>query len=101
MSPLSYPTKAYIREVFSHFAEGNSEAFYAHVADDVDLTLMGSHALAGRYNKATFKSQALAQINDVFDGSVKLHVRSIIGGEIEEWAVIELAADAKCKNGKP
>ncbi|KAI2466591.1 hypothetical protein F4781DRAFT_349824 [Annulohypoxylon bovei var. microspora] len=99
MAPLPYPTKERIREIFAHFAEGNSEAFYAHVADDVDWTVMGSHAIAGRYNKATFKSEALARIYGIFDGPVKLHVRSIIGGEVEEWAVIELSAEAKCKNG--
>ncbi|KAI0887454.1 uncharacterized protein GGS22DRAFT_198738 [Annulohypoxylon maeteangense] len=99
MPPLPCPTKEHIRQVFSHFAEGNAEAFYAHVADDVDLTLTGSHALAGRYDKATFRSQALARVNCIFDGPVKLHVRSIIGGEVEEWAVIELTAEARCKNG--
>ncbi|OTA66623.1 hypothetical protein K449DRAFT_430937 [Hypoxylon sp. EC38] len=98
MPTSSYPTKAKIREIFSHLAASDSQAFYAHVDDDVDLTLMGSHVLAGHYDKASFM-RALGRINSIFDGPVKLHVQSIIGGEIEEWAIIELVAEAKCKNG--
>ncbi|KAI1417784.1 hypothetical protein F5Y13DRAFT_151844 [Hypoxylon sp. FL1857] len=98
MSASPFPTKARIREICSHLAAGNAQAFYAHVADDVDMTLTGSHALSGHYNKASFM-EALGRLNKTFDGPLKIHVQSIIGGEVEEWAVIELAAEAKCKNG--
>ncbi|KAI0145965.1 hypothetical protein F4776DRAFT_385508 [Hypoxylon sp. NC0597] len=98
MPTSSFPTKAKIREIFSHLAAGDSQAFYAHVADDVDLTLVGSHVLSGYYDKASFM-RVLGRINNIFDGPIKLHVQSIIGGEVEEWAVIELSAEAKCKNG--
>ncbi|XXG97288.1 hypothetical protein Hte_003584 [Hypoxylon texense] len=96
----SFPTKARIREVFAHLVAGDAPSFYAHVADDVDWTVMGTHVLSGHYpDKATFMSQSLARISGVFDGPIKLHIRSIIGGEVEEWAVVELAAEARCKNG--
>ncbi|KAI1393534.1 uncharacterized protein F4822DRAFT_424003 [Hypoxylon trugodes] len=99
MSTSHFPTKARIREIFAYLTAGDAPAFYAHVADDVDWTVMGTHALSGHYkDKEMFLSQSLSRISAVFDGVMKLHVKSVIGGEIEEWAVIELAAEAKCKN---
>jgi len=61
---------------------------------------MGSNALSKHYpDKQTFLSTSAARIAAVLDGPMKLHVTSVIGGEVEEWAVIEMASEAKCKNG--
>lgn len=101
MPASPFPTKARIREIFAHLTAGDAPAFYAHVADDVDWTVMGTHALSGHYpNKATFMAESLTRIGGVLDGPMKLQVKSVIGGETEEWAVIELAAEARCKNGE-
>lgn len=63
---------------------------------------MGSNALSGHYSsKASFLSSSFNTIAAAIDGPMKLRVRSIIGGETEEWAVVELEAveGTKCKNG--
>jgi ketosteroid isomerase-like protein len=48
-------TPDYVREVFKGLENGDGAAFFTHVADDVDWTVMGTHPLAGRYrSKADF-----------------------------------------------
>ncbi len=97
----SFPTQAYIREIFAHLERGDGAAFYENVADDVSWTVMGSHALSGHFpDKKTFLSTSAGPIVAVIDGPLNLQVRRVIGGETEDWAVIELLADAKCKNGR-
>jgi len=62
---------------------------------------MGTHILSGHYSsKESFLSTSVSRIGAVLDGPIKLQVRSIIGGDVEEWAVIEMAAEARCKNGE-
>ncbi|KUI69007.1 hypothetical protein VM1G_04337 [Cytospora mali] len=95
-----YPTKARIRQIFAHLTKGDAAAFYTHVADNVSWTVMGTHALSGHYDsKASFLSTSVARIGAVLEGPMKLQVRSIIGGDEEEWAVIEMVAQSRCKNG--
>jgi uncharacterized protein len=97
-----YPSKALIREIFSHLATGDSSSFYAHVSNSVGWTVMGTHSLSGHYSsKEAFLSSSLSTIANAIDGPMKLRVTSIIGGETEEWAVVEMEAveGTKCKNG--
>ena len=97
-----YPSKPFINEIFSHLAIGDSASFYSHVADDVSWTVMGTHSLSGHYSsKTSFLSSSLSTIANAIDGPLKLRVTSVIGGETEEWAVIEMEAveGTKCKNG--
>lgn len=96
-----FPTKKQIRDIFAHLTRGDADAFYKNVAEDVHWTVMGTHALSGSYNsKSSFLSTSASRITAVLDGPIKLEIRSVIGGEVEEWAVIEMVANAKCKNGK-
>ncbi|KAI8959775.1 hypothetical protein F5Y11DRAFT_289991 [Daldinia sp. FL1419] len=100
MTNPAYPTKAHIREIFAYLAAGDARTFYTHVADDVDWTIMGSHALSGHYaDKATLVAEALSRIGGLFDSPLKVRITSVIGGEVEDWAVVEMAADGVCKNG--
>ena len=39
-----------IREIFKPLEAGDGAAFFAHVADDVDWTVLGTHPLAGHYH---------------------------------------------------
>ncbi len=45
--------EAAVRRIFSHLESGAGDAFFAHVADDVDWTVQGTHPLAGRYRTKT------------------------------------------------
>ena len=40
-------TPDFVREIFKGLEEGDGAAFFTHVADDVDWTVMGTHPLAG------------------------------------------------------
>ncbi|KAI1646383.1 uncharacterized protein F4817DRAFT_316880 [Daldinia loculata] len=86
---------------FAHLTAGDALTFYIYVADDVDWTIVGSHALSCHYSdKATLMSKALSRVGGLFDSAMKLRITGVIGGEVEEWAVIEMAADGISKNGK-
>lgn len=96
-----FPTKAQIKDIFALLARGDAKAFYENVAEDVNWTVMGTHALSGIYNsKSSFLSMSASRIASALDGPMEMEIRSVIGGEVEEWAVIEMAAIAKCKNGE-
>lgn len=50
---------------------------------------MGSNVLSRRYtSKAEFMAGSLAPMARAIDGPLKLEVRAVIGGEVEEWAVV-------------
>ena len=38
-----------VREIFKGLEKGDGAAFFEHVADDIDWTVMGTHPLAGHY----------------------------------------------------
>lgn len=96
-----YPSRQKISEIFASLAKGKYDDFFAHVADDVDWTVMGHHPLAGQYhNKTDFQKKTFGRLSGIMKEPVQLEVRSVIGGGEEEWAVVELIADSTCKNGK-
>ncbi|KAI9800039.1 MAG: hypothetical protein M1833_003568 [Piccolia ochrophora] len=99
-----YPDKSRIRSIFSALETGQFGAMFEHVADDVDWTVMGHHPLAGRYtSKQSFQEGTLSRLGKVMkeDDPIKLTVRNVIGGDDEEWAVVELIAKGTAKNGLP
>jgi ketosteroid isomerase-like protein len=91
-------TPAYVREVFKGLENGDGAAFFAHVADDVDWIVMGSHPLAGRYHsKAAFIAGTFAKLSQVLPEGAQLHLEHLI---VEgEQAAVELHSLATAKNG--
>jgi ketosteroid isomerase-like protein len=45
-------TTELVRRIFEGLEAGNGADFFAHVADDVDWTVMGTHPLAGHYRRS-------------------------------------------------
>jgi len=46
-----------VYEIFKNLETSHEDAFFAHVADDVDWTVEGTHPLAGHYHsKADFQA---------------------------------------------
>jgi ketosteroid isomerase-like protein len=89
-----------IRELFAHLESGESDLFFARVADDVSWTVMGTHPLAGEYHsKADFFAGTFARLNKVLREGVLLRVTHLIVHE--DWAVVELEALSTALNGKP
>src|SRR5580692_8259541 len=91
------PTE-YVREIFSALEHGNGAAFFDHVADDVDWTVMGTHPLAGRYtSKEQFIAGTFAKLGQVLPQGAQLHVEHVIVKD--DQAVVELHSLATAKNG--
>ena len=87
-----------VRRIFAHLESGAGDAFFAHVADDVDWTVEGTHPLAGRYrSKAEFHAHTFARLNKILPGGTQLHVQSVLTDH--DWAVVELRSHATAKNG--
>lgn len=59
---------------------------------------MGTHVLSAHYtNRVSFLSTEVSRIGYVMDRPIKLIFKNVIGGEVEEWAVVEMVAEARCK----
>jgi uncharacterized protein len=86
-----------VRRIFADLEHGEGDAFFSHVADDVDWTVMGTHPLAGRYSsKAAFKAGTFAKLAKVLPDGVQLEVtHAFVTGDI---AVVELVSRATARN---
>lgn len=91
-------TEQYVRQLFERLERGDSEAFFEHVADDVDWTVMGTHPLAGHYrSKADFIAGTFARLAPLLPGGVQLRVRHLQVAATQ--ATVELQSMATAKNG--
>ncbi len=87
-----------VRSIFAGLEHGDGDAFFAHVADDVDWTVMGTHPLAGQYpSKRAFEEGTFNKLGKVLPGGAQLHVTSVIVSG--DMAVVELVSDATARNG--
>ena len=102
-SNTKYPNQCQITKIFDHLSRGNFDAFFSHVAEDVQWTLMGTHPLAGEYhNRTIFIVDALKRLANTLTQAhpSKLELTSVIGGGDEAWSAQELHGTGVCKNGK-
>jgi ketosteroid isomerase-like protein len=68
-----------VRELFKWLERGDGAAFFEHVADDVDWTVMGTHPLAGHYaSKRSFIEGTFAKLALVLPKGAQLHVEHVI-----------------------
>lgn len=88
----------FVRKIFAGLEQGDGAGFFAHVADDVDWTVMGTHPLAGHYRtKADFVAGTFAKLHQVLPHGAQLHVdHLLVAGDV---AVIELHSKATAKTG--
>jgi uncharacterized protein len=88
----------FVRRIFAGLEHGDGAAFFDHVADDVDWTVMGTHPLAGHYkSKAEFTAATFAKLGKVLPGGAQLHVDGLfIDGDV---AIVELHSKATANNG--
>jgi len=91
-------TPDYVRHIFKGLESGDGAGFFAHVAEDVDWTVMGTHPLAGRYrSKADFIAGTFAKLDRVLPKGAELRLENLI---VEgDQAVVELHSMATAKNG--
>ena len=87
-----------VRQIFKGLETGDGGAFFAHVAEGVDWTVMGTHPLAGHYrSKADFIAGTFAKLGRVLPQGAQLHVEQVIASGDE--AVVELRSLATARNG--
>lgn len=68
-----------VREVFKGLESGNGAAFFKHVAEDVDWTVMGTHPLAGHYlSKKAFIEGTFAKLGQVLPQRAQLRTENVI-----------------------
>lgn len=73
-------------------------ALIAHVADDVDCTVMGMHPLAGPYaSEGAFKGGTFSKLGKVLPDGAQLRVTNVIVAG--DMAVVDLVSDATARNG--
>ncbi|BCH23316.1 nuclear transport factor 2 family protein [Mesorhizobium sp. L-8-3] len=87
-----------VRRIFTGLEHGDGDAFFDHVADDVDWTVMGTHPLAGHYkSKAAFKAGTFSKLAKVLPDGAELRVtHAFVSGDV---AVVELVSGATARNG--
>jgi uncharacterized protein len=87
-----------VREIFKGLEKSAGAAFFEHVADDVDWTVMGTHPLAGHYrSKKSFIAGTFAKLGQVLPQGAQLNVEHLLVKDDE--AVVELHSLATAKNG--
>jgi ketosteroid isomerase-like protein len=86
-----------IRQIFKALETGDGADFFAHVADDVDWTVMGTHPLAGQYHSKTAYAGTFAKLGKVLPKGAQLHVEHVVVKDDE--AVVELRSMATATNG--
>ena len=87
-----------VRRIFAGLEHGDGDAFFSHVADDVDWTVMGTHPLAGHYtSKAAFRAGTFSKLGKVLTDGAQLRVtHAFVAGSV---AVVELESGATARNG--
>jgi len=87
-----------VRSIFKHLEAGSGDLFFAHVADDVDWKVQGTHPLAGHYrSKKDFRARTFARLNAILPGGTQLRVQHVFTDG--KWAIVELRSMATAKSG--
>ncbi len=90
---------SYIKSLFANLENGKSGAFFEHVADDVEWTVMGTHPLAGTYHtKDDFISHTFARLDKILKEGVLLRVTNILVDG--DSAAVEMESLSTALNGK-
>ena len=61
-----------IRQIFKALETGDGAAFFAHVADNVDWTVMGTHPLAGHYRSKADYAGTFVKLGKVLPQGAQL-----------------------------
>jgi uncharacterized protein len=90
----------YVRSLFANLENGRPEAFFDHVAQDVNWTVTGTHPLAGTYHtKADFLAHTFARLDKILKEGVVLRVTHILVDG--DSAAVEMESLSTALNGKP
>ena len=93
-------TGEFVDNLFKNLSNGNGDAFFTSVADDVNWTVMGTHPLTGVYDrKADFLKSTFERLSRILKGGVIFKVTHIfVSGDV---AVVKMTSTSTTLNGKP
>ena len=86
-----------IRQIFQALETGDGAAFFAHIAEDVDWIVMGTHPLACHYHSRAAYVGTFVKLGKVLPQGAQLHVEHVVVKDDE--AVVELRSLATATNG--
>ena len=90
----------YVKSLFANLENGKSDAFFEHVADEVNWTVMGTHPLAGTYHKkAHFLTHTFARLDKILKEGVVLRVTNLLVDG--DSAAVEMESLSTALNGEP
>jgi uncharacterized protein len=90
----------YVRSLFANLENGRPEAFFDHVAQDVNWTVMGTHPLAGTYHtQDDFLAHTFARLDKLLKEGVVLRITNLLVDG--DTAAVELESLSTALNGKP
>ena len=93
-------SEEFVRGVFAHLEASDRDAFMAHVADDVDWTVMGEHPLGGRYlSKRDFIAHTYDRLHPLLRGMSVMTIDNVL--VCSDTAVVEMHGQATANNGVP
>ncbi|RMX89956.1 hypothetical protein D0867_15378 [Hortaea werneckii] len=104
------PTKTEIEALCSHLGTSDPSPFFDRVSPDVVWDVMESQEeerkqtdrQLSKSQTEAWKKGALGTVNQILRDPLSLQVINVVGGgRDQEWALVELKADAVCKNGMP
>lgn len=91
-------TPEQVRRILAPLESGNGPAFFAHVADDVDWTVMGTHPAAAHYrSKQELLKGAFQRIQAALKDAIRLKIEHVLASG--DWAAVELSLHATGRNG--
>ncbi|KNG48005.1 hypothetical protein DDE82_002270 [Stemphylium lycopersici] len=94
------PTLEKAQEIFALIDAGELQAFFEHVADDVDWTVKGTYCpTSGHYPSKQAFQEGTRTLTSTWATPLKLVVQDIIFDGKSKAAVELKAVDVECKNG--
>ncbi|KAF2770836.1 hypothetical protein EJ03DRAFT_326170 [Teratosphaeria nubilosa] len=99
---MKIPNQTELLRMANSLSTNDTSPSFSRVSPNVTWDVLGTHQAAGHYTSlASWKKNALGEIQKVLDEPLRLSVRNVIGGRPQNWAVLELEAHSECLNGLP
>ncbi|RAK96484.1 uncharacterized protein BO80DRAFT_366248 [Aspergillus ibericus CBS 121593] len=96
-----YPSTTDITTIWNKLISGNPAGFISHFRPFLSWTVMGSHPLAGHYEKLSlFIVNSEGRLYNALAGQPTYTLVNVVGGCESEWSVQEMRMQAVAKNGR-
>jgi uncharacterized protein len=91
--------KELVIKAYTALGTGDKRTYFDCLADDVQITLYGTHCMARTFSgKKDFLENLVPVFRDTIDGFVKLHIKNVIAEG--ENVVVEMDGEGKTKDNR-